>query len=267
MSTLNLGPGPLTSPDGSPFAISDQAWDKVHQYVTHINNMNERSISTVTRYIPAFPRLHSIVGVWSRQTFPNIVALASKIKNFGDAAAPDNLNRLKEILTTIQNGGAKDTSSKEVGEIMDGLNNACVPITQSAGEIKAAIQGFVSASQQAQTQYQEFKAGIGGGTSGGRGDGKSLSSDQFAEEIAEQIEKLVSSLVVFKITPMTVIEKIKGDWDAIGSDLSYTKTWLMGKLNTGMPFLAELQIDTAIQGWRKVASEARAFIDYANSLG
>ena len=260
METPNLGPGQAISSAGSPFVISNEAWSKIAQYVRRIDQMSAREVTTVSRYIGALPKLRSASNNWSRRTFPNIVALASKISHYGGVVAPDNLEQLEACLTETQSTDDKTLLLGKVGTLIGNLRGMCREITESAGEIKLEVESFVAASQETQTEYRQFKDGIGSANAGDES-GENVSMSRFAEEIAEDIANLVSYLAVFKTAPLVILEKVKGDWDSIDSDLSYTQKWLQQRIDAKLPFLADLEIEAAIRDWQKVADEAQAFIN------
>ena len=77
--TLQLGPGALQAPNGSPFAIPFSQWKGINDYLANVAGTNAATRANASALVPAFPTLVASADQWKRATLPNLVRVAQGI--------------------------------------------------------------------------------------------------------------------------------------------------------------------------------------------
>ncbi|MCD1257242.1 hypothetical protein B5M42_000135 [Paenibacillus athensensis] len=250
-----LGPGALSDPSRSPYAVSLSDWNSVNGYVNQIVTTGQKVGSYINGIVPAFPELYACATDWQQRTFPNMIHLAKAIYKYGTADVKEQYAKLKQIVDALDNGGSVAAYMPQFTQLIDALTAEVVANESLAATIADAVVRFANAIDKVKRQVTQ----AAGSNVSARSLRASYDPGGQAGEVAKALALLPGLLNSLMNSPLAKIQLIRGSWTAIKEDLAAIAEAYADGFDPESPFLTELGIELAITQWQQVAGEAQAF--------
>ncbi len=260
MSTLTaeLGPGPLRTASGSVFEVTPGEWAALCGFARQVADAGPGAAQRLAPFVPVFPDLQGMAQQWDSQTFPGIVSLARSMARYGSETVQRSYAQLAELLPDLETGRPQDSTRRAFAAVMAGLEAEAGANLGAATTADGAVTAFCSAVQTAESQvepYVTLRAAPGARPAAAPAD-----IMRQVAEIGRLIGRLAGAVLRLQHPPLRELQRIRGGWSAIRSDVDFVGRSINAEIAAADPFIADLSIDVARSAWQQVAVEATAFV-------
>lgn len=221
---------------GAIFSISGSTWQLItfRCGATLVANYAQ-AVPQLQKVVPQFDALVSASSDWNSTTFNGLIALAPKIAQHAQTAVTE--------LSGLQNAIAGLDQSQPVPAPLAAL------VKQAFAAIAQSAQGVASDAATLDPQLRAFCDA-----------NQPVSLAVFADGAQlRDVPAIAGAMGVMTELAVNMAQGIgvaAGAWGALVADL---QSVINGSVQVDWPFLASLDIQTAIQGWTTVHAEATAF--------
>jgi hypothetical protein len=264
----SLAPGGLATSDGSPFAVSTAEWRAVNDFVIAINSTDPGTTAEFTSLVPAYADLRKSSAAWPSQTLPNLIRLSQDIYQHGAVTVPNVYPKLEAMLQKWETSSPSAADQQDFQLLLKTVQNSARTNASAAMAIVPDLRSLMTAIEVTNQEFPNALASIMAGGFSPSGDPTHLSDAIIAaiNQMAANLARLAALLSVLQTPPVEDIERIEGAFTAIANDLDSLQSWVLTQINDKVPVLGELAIESAMQQWQSVASEAQAFAANAGSF-
>lgn len=259
---LNIRPGALQGPGGSPFAIPPARWKSINDYLVNVVATSRETTANAVAVIPAFAGLRGSADQWKQATLPNIIKLARGIDTFGSSTVTAQLPILQRLLLPMQSQ-IPAGSAGPFQDLMGQIIAAAAQSAATAGAIVSDLQVLDTTVQVIKRQAEDYisdSLGMPDAPGGGDAGLNAIST------LAQAMSQLAGILSALGTPPQSDIERIRGAWANINDDLGSFRSTVADAIATTSPFIASLDLDVAIAEWSEVAAGARQFAQQASAF-
>lgn len=216
----------LTNPSlGSLFAIPAADWTTVSQRVGYTARLRDVA-SLVAQYLPDFPTLLGACDVWRATTFPLIVKNAASLRVYSQQA--------HDAFASIQ------TKCQGLDPIPPELQVA----------VAAALTQLAVDTGTLAGQFQDLATRIATFTD------INQKVDAEVDAYSRQLGPFWSSVLAATNAFEDAAGLVRGTWDALRDDLD---ALVDQQIDVTAPFIANLEISSALTAWVNLEAEADAF--------
>jgi hypothetical protein len=214
---------------GQLFTVPEEDWIAINKRVGE-TAAAEGIASYIEQYIPEFPSLIQECNVWKGQTFDGMISQSAAISHYAGSA----IIGFEGLLNAIN---ALDPSQPTVPEplqqktlsLLSDLSKSTDLLSKIISDLNVQITTFLSVNQEVDAQILRYKEKL--------------------EVFWEPLGNIITHVD-------TATGLVTGVWLALSMDLQQYKD---KSVDITMPFLLQLDIESALVNWKSLQAEADAF--------
>lgn len=227
--SFNLG----SSSQPSPFQIQFQTWEAINQraFLVCAGQMG----GEYQRYkkLPNYSSLVKVCQDWKHNTFQTLTTFAGELKNATARVIDPNLRALDHLTDRLEANNKDQSAQDKFERTITNLEVKLTSLVSSANSVNNAVKQFCDVNQASDAAYLKIHT---------KPEAAWTALDPSPAEVSH------------------ATERIEGTWSAIVSDLRALREFMKNSVRDNMPFIVDLNVDAAIQSWRKLKSEAETFL-------
>lgn len=209
---------------GALFAIPDDDWNVIENRVESAIDLSAVA-EEVTQYLPGFDALVVACRVWRDRTGPDIGAAARSLVDYCDQA----IVRFGEVRAAVC-GPLTPQVRQLVVDALGALERRTVPLNEEFHRLVAGIADFTDLNRAVDGEVDRYVNRLG----------------RDWRSIIPQTDRLAD-----------VAGRVRGVWQAMGADLD---ALVSGRIDVTDPFIADLELGAALDGWADLRSEALSYL-------
>jgi hypothetical protein len=264
-----LGVGALQTSANSPFVVPARQWNNITSFLDGVNGASADSTRNFVSLMPAYADLRKCAADWTVTTYPDLIALANGISQYGFHVATVVYPQLDAMLKLWTATAPSKSQQSSFTQLFQPTLDAARKNGQLAANLASQLQLLGSAVA---VINQELPGAISNLMADAMGDPGSSDPSSLANHLVDQINaisgqlaQLASLLSAVGTPPLTDIQRVQGAWGGISDDLQGLYNNVLTQIVSEEPFIADLDIQVAIAEWQAIASEAQAFANSTRS--
>jgi hypothetical protein len=220
---------------GTKFILSRGDWKTALAYANSATSVDPLAVAFNDVRL-AVQSIQADADMWTARTYPDVVALASAVYDFGTNKAPIYLGKLGKLLETLGNDPSNET-------LLQGVEAIAATLTRSANDAQTAASASTAAIAAALPRQRSSERRLATIVSAYAQ--MYRTSESSAPEFPESLDAFTGALAEA--------------WRKLAATLDSLLAWVRANVKEGKQFRADLSLDKALVEWRTASAAADDF--------